>query len=749
MRNRLRTFTFTFLTALSLPLAAQSQQDTIKAEKAEVGGSAFVSAASDSRPREISLGLPTNPVGTVHIYEDDLPVSYHIFQLYPYKSWHGGVSAISSGSMNPMESAMRQNEIAYFVDGHDRIGSDKFRGSINYNVNQYGQHKVDLNISGPIARGWQYSLSTYQNFDRGSNHLLLAYLKDRHQFYKGALSKQFDNGRGNMALIYQYVNYMSIQENFGPFRFNNDGSVTPYGDFNLGHDSYYPEDKMFTLMDVKTGELYSQNLEDANRDKTHHVTFRLDYDLKNGNHLLVRSRFKTGLSNRANRTLSMLESVDESAGYTYEDGTLFSGDLQRRNILHFQAVETSWMSYAELSGKKNSHDWRLGADLRLNHGGATAASGALAHEAKADPKLLYRNGQAYYNYNAISEYYLGDEQKLSVYGKDAWKVSDRLNLEGFLRLEYHRIDAESAMNLDGSTVNTRRSGYNLKEGKITPFKEDFLNGALGLSGIYKLTKGLNLTAELVATRQHTNMQNYSSSFLPTTKPSDTKLIRAGISYKNDWLSLVSQMVYITQNNKNARSNFQHTLVRPVGENPAGYTQTLPQFAVYGISSMGWTTDAILTPLKGLNVHLLFTLRDPQYRNYEFSPTFSDGVTEHYDFSGNNVTNLHKVEIMIDPSYSFGPWRVWLQARYISKQYINKTNSLYFKGRWETFGGLDYQLNKQVKLSMNIINILNQKGASGVISSADLVEDASSYTNFAMAGTFIRPFTVEMGVKIDF
>ena len=51
--------------------------------------------------------------------------------------------------------------------------------------------------------------------------------------------------------------------------------------------------------------------------------------------------------------------------------------------------------------------------------------------------------------------------------------------------------------------------------------------------------------------------------------------------------------------------------------------------------------------------------------------------------------------------------------------------------------------------MNVINILNQKGASGLISSADLVEDASGYKNFVMSGTFIRPFTIETAVSIDF
>ncbi|MBR5735179.1 MAG: hypothetical protein IKX60_00075 [Bacteroidales bacterium] len=158
---------------------------------------------------------------------------------------------------------------------------------------------------------------------------------------------------------------------------------------------------------------------------------------------------------------------------------------------------------------------------------------------------------------------------------------------------------------------------------------------------------------------------------------------------------------------------------------------------------------MITPAKGLSFHVQFTLRNPRYENFIFSPTFSDGVTEHHDFSGKNVTNLHKMEIIFDPSYSFGPWRLWLNTRYISKQYINKTNSLYFKGRLETFGGADYRLNQNIKFSLNIINLLNQKGASGRISSADLVEDASQYKNYVMSGTFIRPFTIELGVSISF
>lgn len=165
--------------------------------------------------------------------------------------------------------------------------------------------------------------------------------------------------------------------------------------------------------------------------------------------------------------------------------------------------------------------------------------------------------------------------------------------------------------------------------------------------------------------------------------------------------------------------------------------------------MGWTTDAVLNPFKGFSFHGLFTLQNPLYKNFVLNPVFSDGSSETYDFSDRTVTAMSKIIVELDPSYTIDQWRIWASFRYQSKQYINKTNSLFFNGRWETFAGVDYTLNNHVTLSANVVNILNQKGASGSIAAADLVEDASSYHHYLMSGTYIRPFTVEFAARINF
>lgn len=63
--------------------------------------------------------------------------------------------------------------------------------------------------------------------------------------------------------------------------------------------------------------------------------------------------------------------------------------------------------------------------------------------------------------------------------------------------------------------------------------------------------------------------------------------------------------------------------------------------------------------------------------------------------------------------------------------------------------IDYRINEHIALSANVINFLNHKGDNGAIGAADLVTDANLYQNYLMSGSFIRPFTTELSVKIDF
>lgn len=82
---------------------------------------------------------------------------------------------------------------------------------------------------------------------------------------------------------------------------------------------------------------------------------------------------------------------------------------------------------------------------------------------------------------------------------------------------------------------------------------------------------------------------------------------------------------------------------------------------------------------------------------------------------------------------------------------NLTNALYFNGRWETFGGVNWKVNKHLSLGATVVNFLNQKGASGTINGAELLskEEAGKFKDHYMSGNYLRPLTLEFSASLSF
>ena len=747
--QRILTILLLGSTTFLASIAQEALSDTTKSTSGDSNRNVLMNASSASQPRQISLGLPIS--GYAYIYEDGLPVSYYNYQVYPYKSWHNGVSHESVQTMGPQDMVLKYGVISYSVDSESKLAGEKLEGKLNYSLNHYGRQTVDANLATPLGKGWGISVSTYQNFDRGSNHLDITSLQESAHFYKAALSKTWNEGRGKTGLIYQYSQFREIIENYGPFIFVGDGSVKEYDGFKLGLDQYRPANNMIKYLDIETGKMVEQNNDDANTSKIHHVNYVLNYQWDSGLKLAVHSKFKHGQSYRSNGSVMGVSDALAGSGYTYENGTEYLGKVQTRRMLHFDGFEHSWMTNAALTGRSKNlrHNWRAEVDYWLNHAGVSTSMYLFAHEAKKDPKLLLLNGNEGYSYNSYAEYYNGHEHKLFGLVSDEWNVSSRLWLFGGLRLEYLNVRGLAAN--DMYEGNARHVGFSLADPDVVRnhFSNNHFNYAFIGSMRFALLNGFGLQAEYSSATTHSQLFHYGTYNYPTQKGMTTNYFRGGFYWKNKWIDLTSQLTHITMSNSQERPNFSHVLERDAGDLKAGMSESFTTPFFYDISTLGWLTDAIVTPFKGFNLHLMFTIRDPKYKNYKISPTFSDGVTEHYDFSDKTITALSKMELEIEPSYRFGNWRVWLSARYFSKQYINKTNTLYFNGRWETFGGVDFKLNSHVSFATSFVNILNQKGASGTIASADLITDPSLYKNYVMAGTFIRPFTFEFATKLSF
>lgn len=79
------------------------------------------------------------------------------------------------------------------------------------------------------------------------------------------------------------------------------------------------------------------------------------------------------------------------------------------------------------------------------------------------------------------------------------------------------------------------------------------------------------------------------------------------------------------------------------------------------------------------------------------------------------------------------------SAYLSKTYANIKNAYYFNGRWETFGGINWTVNKHLALSATVINFLITPGLKEALPVPNWwnKKDAASYNGHWMAGSYIR------------
>ena len=117
-----------------------------------------------------------------------------------------------------------------------------------------------------------------------------------------------------------------------------------------------------------------------------------------------------------------------------------------------------------------------------------------------------------------------------------------------------------------------------------------------------------------------------------------------------------------------------------------------------------------------------------------------------------MAEIPEVLIELDPSYMITKnIKLWTSFRYFSKTYANINEAYYFNGHWETFGGLNWQVNKRLSLGCTVVNFLNQTGAKGSIAGAELItkDEAKGIKNQLMTGSYLRPFTVEFSASLKF
>ena len=767
MSLRIRTFSMALvaMSAASQVYALPSDDSENKEKKEE--RNVMLNASDANKPREIQIGLPSEDVT---VYENGLPAVYSSSVHRLSAHWRSDASLKGTDLMTPSESAIATGNIAYAVSSFSELGQKEFKGKLNYKANHFGMQNVDLNLSGGIGDNWLYTASMYQNFDPGSFKLRFTDYADRTQLYHFGITRILNDGKGRVSLLYKYSNSKNPGNfaNAAPFIYSGDGSIKKIDGFDPGMDSYVQRQGSFQYLNTKSGKMETWNMSDGSENHANEIALISQYQFDNGWLWKFNAKYMNAPhANFVDYGGSTISQVSEADGYQLSDGSAYSGYIEgRRTWLHVGKVSNALLT-TEISKQLNNHKLMIGLNEWYYHLNYYSSSFQWAGTVEAYPRTL---SQMYVNpldptqtarrsetfgYNELSpEYTKGSENKLALYFTDEWKVSPKFKVFYGGRLEYYRMSAEqistprfSGFHLGnyntyaiaaGSVVATEHS---IEAKNVT---KDKLNYAATLQLTYNLTRQFGLTADATIATRFPRISEYAGTG-PTEeqyKRVTIPLIRGGIFYKNDWIDLSSMVTYISKSNNIDQQN----LTKP------GTTEGKTVLLIYNIQTLGWTTSAEINPFKNFHMHALFTYQKPVYKNYNASVTFSGGQSMGVNANNMIVKEIPQVLIELDPKYDITKnLNAWLSFRYFGKTYANLQEALYFNGHWETFGGINWNVNKKLSLGVSVINIFNEKGAKGTISGSELItkQEAGKYEGKYMSGSYLRPFTVEFSAGIKF
>lgn len=656
------------------------------------------------------------------------------------------------------QTAMNSGEVGFSMSTYDNLGTDQFQVKGSLNSNHYGLLRGDVNISGPIgSKGTKYSVGAYRSLDPGTFKTadIDRYYSDNTQLYKAAITQDYNSsiGKGSVSLFYKYAKVDGVRNLYSPFIYGNDGKVEALDGFDIGRDSYLEKSGILMLKDAFTGEYTKRDIIKDYGSESHTFDLISNNKLNNGLNIDFILRYRKSKTGQYTNNMTGVSSIDRTMEkYVYADNPTeeYMGDYAQ-GVMIFASRKTPMttvMSTLNIGKQSNNHNWNVGLNQwYFNTNKFVTESAQYYQEVAVNPRKLIKynlsntgtlsttaNAYGDYNINGGLECYNGTENKTSLYLTDKWDVNRLLTLN---------MGAKITLNELKGVYQPKQPGVDNLNGAKESIDHRWWLKAFMLSATYKATDKFGVLGDFVYNEEGGHLNKYSAGIAPDLKVSKTPSASVGIYYNHPLVSLVSKVTYIYKDQYRTTINFSNP-------NDAGEVQRA--VSKYAIETLGWTTDIITSPFKGFELHFLVTLQSPKYKDFNGSVSFNDGTVSNYDFSDKIVTGVPKFLLEIDPSYKYKDLRVWASARYFSKQYFNKPNTLYMAGRWETFAGASYQINKNLGVNVTFVNLLNQTGASGSLPEADLITTdaaANAKIGSVMSGTYIRPFTAEFGVNFKF
>jgi len=752
-------FILTLATTLALPTFAQKNEGkkankTNETETKSQNGkdnNMMLNAADETSPRFINVGLPEGTGGTV-VSENGMLISPDTYLMMPNQAWRQDGSFQKPESWSLSKTAIKMGEVGVSMATNTRKGQKKFVGHLNLHTNSYGLMGGNLSLAGPMKNNWFYHVNAFVNMDPGSTNPSWTNFLDKTFLLKGIVTKRYNNGE--LSFQYKYMNSQKLNDNVAPYIFHKDKQVTQLDNFEIGRNSYATGTDNHMYKNPLTGEMESVSYMKDTGSEVHAFDILGNNKLGKGLTLDYTLRYQhaeTGKTNFSFNAIKETGAATAKSRYIYADNNneqVYTGYFQNVQMGIAPRRPSDYVNArVELNKKGKNFNYSAGYNGYLWHvNKATQGTYSYLSEVAPNPRQIvhqvYQNGvwvnkqgentpdqYGQWNYNGAYFYYDGNEYKNAIYAMGDWKPAKNVKIDLGARLEWHHL-AGSWMNKEDRASAPDKTWAS---GGTSEINRNFWNKSFTATVTYNILPTFGLVGDAYYIETSDGLNVYKSANDPLSKTNVIPYLAAGVFYNSPIVSVISRFSRISRSNLYASGSFA---------NAEGESTKLS--FLYDIKTVGWTTDAVITPFKGASLHLMLTLQNPVYKNFEF-----EVFGEKFNYDGVPARTCSKTLIEIDPSYSFGAFRIWASARYFSKASCAYPGTLFFPSRWETFAGIDYQATKKIAFNLSVVNLLNQTGAQGRIVGTNTAMDPTPYYDQPVAGTFIRPFTIDLKTKITF
>ena len=681
-------------------------------------------------------GIPNDGYSTVGLLEDGIPAQadaglgwLNADQSMRVDQTAQRVEVVRGGP----SSIFYSNAPGAVINFITRRGGDHMEGLIRYEAADFGSHRIDSWVGGPIAdTDWRFFVGGYYRISDGQRHS--GYQQDDGGQIRATLSREFS--RGSIMFGVKRIDERIGNAGGGIFMTNASGDPVGVPGFDVKTDTIAgSQTRRFDFLGPNGA--YKFDAANGTTVELNQFTFTGDYALTDDVKIEQRLRYRDSYTRRNSITpYSVASAADllkanygayvgagQSLGLFYRDGgATFNQASQNGNGLALVNLARSYtvpldefISDTRLTAKLDvlgTHNLAVGAyfasvDEEYATNSAAVLTDVRDNAGVLDAYLLSASGQKLYQFTNGGVMAYGSEwnnangtsKTFALYASDEWQVTDKLRIDGGVRWEKIKIDGQvegrRRINLNQSATAADDS-VTVGSGVFTAYDREFDKAAWTLGANYQFQPDFGVFARYTETFRLPNISSFLSNAGADPVIQTMNFTEAGVKFSRRNVDL-----YLT----GFRTIYQSYEISDYRTAADG---TLVLNRVFGdTKTTGIEAEGSWRPTKWFDIRAMWTYQNARFTDF----VYTNSAGQRIDYSKNRLIRVPKNSFRITPGVNLmdGRLRVQSDIGYYGQRFAEVANQINLPSYWQVDLSARYELNDHTQFNLVVNNLTDEIG----------------------------------------